>query len=204
MCSTLTQESNYRAAHRSLRAAFPRLESLRTARESDIAAAIARGGLSRRKAAAICSIVDRLVNEFGRPTLAPLARREDGDCEDFLLTLPLVGRKTARWVMMYSLGREVFPVDRHCWRVARRLGWVATLRRDGTCCAADEDGLQELIPPDLRLSLHVNLISFGRDVCRAQQPRCEVCPLVCRCPQIGVEPRRVRPTGPIVQASGSA
>src|SRR4051794_11452016 len=109
ICSTLTQESNYRSTYRALREAFPTLRALANATEEEIQTAIARGGLSYRKANAMKQIIDRLVAEFGRPTLGPLRGWKDHECERFLTSLPLVGKKTARCVMLFSLDRAVFP-----------------------------------------------------------------------------------------------
>jgi len=105
-----------------------------------------------------------------------------------LLSLPGVGRKTARCILMYSLGREVFPVDTHCWRVAIRLGWIAPSCSNGRCYPKDMDALQEKIPPELRYTLHVNMVSLGREICTMRQPKCPDCPLTHLCPKIGVLP----------------
>jgi endonuclease III len=180
VCSTLTQETNYRATYRSLRETFPTLDSLASADEQAIQRAIARGGLSHRKARGIRAIMDRITTEFGRPSLAPLARWDDQECESFLTSLPLVGRKTARCVMLFSLDRAVFPVDTHCWRISRRLGWTSSTRAAPT--DRDMDELQDWIPAELRRQLHVALIGFGRATCRADRPRCGECPIRACCP----------------------
>ncbi len=181
MCSVLTQEANYRRTHRALRVAFPTCESLAKASASEISAAIAVGGLSGRKGTAIHELMARLMIEFGRPSLASLKTMSDEECEAFLTSLPLVGKKTARCVMMYSLDRLVFPVDTHCWRVAMRRQWVVASRGDGACTPADMDRLQDAIPPNLRHSLHVNLLSLGREHCRPTNPSCSTCPVKVGC-----------------------
>lgn len=182
--STLTHESNYLTTFRSLKSAFPTATLLADATEADIAQAIAFGGLSRRKAQGIHGILRAIVERFDRPSLAPLRALDDQECERFLTSLPLVGLKTARCVMMYSLDREVFPVDTHCWRIARRLGWVRPTRRDGSCSPRDMDRLQDAIPPAIRHSLHVNLIAHGRVTCVARKPLCSACPISSLCPQL--------------------
>lgn len=184
VCSTLTQETNYRATYRALRQAFPTFDSLSTGTVDEIAAAIARGGLSQRKARGIRSILDHVVQAFGRPTLAPLARWSDDECEAFLTSLPLVGLKTARCVMLFSLDRQVFPVDTHCWRVSRRLGWVGPNPSDAPS-SREMDELQSAIAPLLRGPLHVAMIGFGRATCRARRPRCWECELAPLCPSRG-------------------
>ena len=115
---------------------------------------------------------DAIIERFGRLTLAPLQGLDDAAGEAFLTSLPGVGKKVARCVMMYSLGREVFPVDTHCWRIARRFGWVRPTQKDGHCAPRDMDRLQNKIPPALRFSLHVNMVSLGREHCKAGAPLC--------------------------------
>jgi endonuclease III len=186
ICSTRTMEREYRETYASLRAAFPANGALAAATVPAVAEAIQRGGLSTKKASQIHEICARLVERFGRPTLDPLRQWPTPECERFLLALPGVGRKVARCVMLYSLRRDVFPVDEHCWRVSRRLGWIRQTRRNRSGSPRDEDRLQEKIPPEYRHSLHVNLISLGRQFCVRQRPLCESCPISSLCPRIGV------------------
>ncbi len=186
ICSIQANEDLYRDTYAALRSAFPRLNLLAEAKEPEIAEAIEFGGLARQKAAKIKRILAQITDCFGRPTLSPLRDMTDAQCESFLTSLWGVGKKTARCVMMYSLGRAVFPVDVHCWRVCRRLGWVRATRPNKSCSPRDMDRLQARIPESLRFSLHVNLISHGRQICRAREPDCDACPIRTFCRQIGV------------------
>lgn len=186
LCSTRTGESVYRGAHANLKDRFPTFAALAKASEADIATALAGSGLQNKKAKAIRGILDTIIERFGSLTLSPLQRWSNEECETFLTGLPGVGKKVARCVMMYSLGREVFPVDTHCWRISRRLGWIRPTQKDGHCADRDMDRLQEKIPPSLRFSLHVNLISLGRGICVAGRPRCEDCPIARFCRKVGV------------------
>jgi len=177
LCSVQTQESNYRGTFAALRRAFPRFEGLTSATARSIAKPLKSGGLSPTKSKAIRKICGCIQARFGKPTLAPLQTMNSEECETFLTSLPGVGTKVARCVMMYSLGRKIFPVDTHCWRICRRLGWVRSTSRDGVCSKQDMDRLQKMIPEHLRFSLHVNLISLGREFCRSENPRCPECPI---------------------------
>ena len=157
ICSTKTGEASYRSTYRSLNEAFPTHLRISEAPAEYIARPIVSGGLSNQKAKQIRSLLDIIVEKFGEPTLKPLRKLSDKDAEAFLLSLPGVGKKVARCVLMYSLGRQVFPVDTHCWRIARRLGWVRPTQKDKHCAPRDIDRLQSKIPPELRYSLHVNM-----------------------------------------------
>lgn len=186
ICSTKTGEASYRSTYRSLKETFPTHYQIAEAPAEYIARPIVSGGLSNQKAKAIRKLLDVIVAEFGAPTLKPLRKMSDEDAEAFLLSLPGVGKKVARCVLMYSLGRQVFPVDTHCWRIARRLGWVRPTQKDKHCAPRDMDRLQSKIPPELRYSLHVNMISLGREICTATIPRCDECPITVFCPKIGI------------------
>lgn len=186
ICSTKTAEASYRSTYRSLKETFPTHYQIAEAPAEYIARPIASGGLSNQKARAIRDLLDIIVEKFGEPTLKPLRKMSDEEAETFLLSLPGVGKKVARCVMMYSLGRQVFPVDTHCWRIACRLGWVRPTQKDKRCAPRDMDRLQSKIPPELRYSLHVNMISLGREICTSSTPSCDECQISALCPKIGV------------------
>ncbi len=186
MLSTKTSEPSYLKSFRELKKAFPTKESLVGAATEKIERSIAQGGLSKTKSKAIETLVIEVVSRFSCPTLDPLRWMTDEEAETFLTSLSGVGTKTARCVLMYSLGRKVFPVDTHCWRIALRLGWVRKTHKDGHCSTRDMDRLQSRIPPELMFSLHVNFVSLGRKVCTARKPKCGKCPIETWCKKIGV------------------
>jgi len=186
LCSVKRSEKVYLEAFKSLKRNFPRYELLAAASTKKISRTIFWGGLQNQKAAIAKEIIKRLIESFGKPTLAPLKKMSDEECEGYLTSLPGVGNKVARCVMLYSLERQVFPVDAHCCRISHRLGWNRSGRNSGYCSNAAMDHLQALIPPDLRFSLHVNMVSHGRKICTAIKPKCSECVLVIYCEKIGV------------------
>ena len=179
LLSVTTTEPVYLQTYRSFKKLFPCHADLLGASVSEIAKPIYLGGQFTQKATAIKTIIAILNDRFGKPTLSPLHKMSDVQCEEFLTSLPRVGKKVARCVMLYSLGRKVFPVDTHCRRVAQRLGWIDS---EGF----DEDLLQAMIPAELRFSLHVNFISLGRECCTFKAPSCFKCPLNVVCPKIDI------------------
>ena len=186
LCSIQTNEDLYRYTYAALRRSYPTFKALADASETEIADVIVNGGLSSQKAHKIKQILGEIIERFGKPTLAPLKRMSDIEREIFLTSLIGVGKKTARCVMMYSLGSQVFPVDLHCWRICRRIGWVRPTRPNKSCSPKDMDRLQSKIPSELRFRLHVNMISLGREICTTQSPKCSICPIRQYCRRIGV------------------
>ena len=133
-------------------------------------------GLARLKAGQIVQIVGRLRRDFGRATLAPLTRMSDAEAEEYLVSLPGVGRKIAKCVLLYSLARQVLPVDVHVHRVAGRLGFRVKRRPD-----TSQQLLEDAVQPKWRYGFHVNAVAHGRTVCRPNNPRCSLCCLSVWC-----------------------
>jgi len=182
LCSVKRSEKVYLRAFRSLKQAFPSFGDLAKASKKELVRKVAWGGLQNQKAASVKALMKTIVDSFGQPSLSKLKYLNNEECEAFLLSLPGVGKKVARCVMLYSLNRKVFPVDTHCWRIAGRLGWIKPSGKNGShCSSGDMDQLQEMIPPDLRFSLHVNLVSLGREICTARKPKCSHCPVQKYC-----------------------
>jgi len=186
LCSVKRSEKVYLNAYSTLKRAFPKYEKLAATHVRKVRKVIAWGGLQNQKASAVKAIIKILIKKFGKPTLAPLRKMSDEECEQFLSSLPGVGKKVARCVMLYSLERQVFPVDSHCWRIANRLGWNKKTCNSKTRSEKDMDYLQALIPPPMRFSLHVNMVSHGRKICTARYPTCMACTINRYCSKIGV------------------
>ena len=108
----------------------------------------------------------------------------DEDAFGYLVSLPGVGAKTAKCVLMYSLGRAVLPVDIHVLRVAKRLGQVPA---DASWKRTDEL-LEDEVPDELKFDVHVSFVIHGRDVCKSRNPDCENCVLADLCPSAFLAP----------------
>jgi len=179
MLSSSTPPDRYQRVYRAVRRRYRTAEQFAKARPASLARIMRAGGLQNRKAKAIVSIARRLRAVFGRVTLSPLARMSNEEAEAFLVSLPEISTKAARCILLYSLGREVFPVDRHCFRICQRLGWIPASR---TLTESTADFIQRGIPGELRLHLHVGMVLLGRTNCLPRNPRCQECPLLASCP----------------------
>jgi endonuclease III len=140
-------------------------------------------GLEAKKAVAIKAGLQAAITLFGSADLRPAASMDDEALFKLLADLPEVGPKSARCIMLYSFGRATFPVDAHVGRVLSRLGTFRLLGIDlaGLNHKRQQALLADLVPPDLRYLLRVNLIAHGRAVCRAGVALCERCPISDRC-----------------------
>lgn len=160
-----------------LKARFPRWDDVLDAPQKEVERLVSPGGLGGKKVTSLYGAMARLKETFGRCSLDDARDWSDDRLEAFLCCLPEVQRKSAYCIMMYAFGRQVFPADTHVGRVLARIG---PYRELGLSLAGlDHKKLQkelaDLAPPNLRYSLHVNLVEHGRTVCKAPRPLCEQC-----------------------------
>ena len=174
----LTVQTQYGVdpVYEALKRRFPTWDGALRAREATLARILAPLGLSSQRSRRLRVILRQLRSDFGECTLDPLREMADADAEGYLRSLPGVGPKVARCVLMYSLGRDVLPVDAHVYRVARRVG----LLEESMAYDKAHDAIHDRVPAKHRYSLHVNLVRLGRDLCDAKRPRCDDCPLRSR------------------------
>lgn len=129
---------------------------------------IRRIGLYRNKAKFIQQLCRILIDKY------------DGQVpeqHELLTELPGVGRKTANVVVSNAFGVPAIAVDTHVERVSKRLGLV-----DETDSVLEvEKKLMRKVPRSEWTLTHHRLIFFGRYHCKAQSPKCEVCPLLDTC-----------------------
>lgn len=103
-----------------------------------------------------------------------------------LLTLPGVGRKTANLVRSVAFGKPAICVDTHVHRIMNIWKYVETDTPLET-----EMALREKLPERHWRQVNSLLVAFGQSLCRPVSPHCDVCPLLGRCPQHGVTPRKI-------------
>lgn len=176
--SQMTTHHSFGRVYDRLKLLFPDWSDVRGLPVEQLAEVIKDAGLSNQKAPRIKAILERVFADFGKVSLAHLGRLSDAEAEQYLTSLPGVGTKTAKCVLMYSLDRAVLPVDTHVWRLSKRLGLVQGELSYSTV----HEALENVVLPEDRYSFHVNAISHGRAVCLAKKPRCVGCPLMSICP----------------------
>lgn len=174
-----TSDVNSERAYARLVETFRTWEAVRDAPVEAVAEAIRSGGLAQQKAPRIQEILRELTKRSPGEQLSlnRLSAMPVDEALRYLQSFPGVGPKTAACVLLFNLGRPVFPVDTHIWRVTRRLGLIGA--RSSADAAHTE--LTALIPPEWRHTMHVDLIRHGRAICHAQRPECPRCPLRAEC-----------------------
>ena len=175
----LSQNTNDRNSHRAyveLRRRFPTWRRVAEAPTQAIAAAIRVGGMKNQKSVRIKALLQELKHGGGTYNLRGIEKLSDDEVIQTLTKFKGIGMKTAACVLLFSLRRNVFPVDTHVHRICNRLGLVRTNSPDKTF-----EKMRPLIPVKKAYSFHTNLIRFGRSVCLAQNPRCGRCPLYDTC-----------------------
>lgn len=177
LLSQHTSDTNTARAFAGLKTRFPTWDEVRDAPGEEVADAIRAGGLADQKAPRIKAILAEIEGREGALDLSRLHGLPDQEVADYLCSLPGVGPKTAACVLVFSMGRNAFPIDTHVHRVARRLGWID----DRVTAEAAGRELGPTVPAELRYSLHMALIDHGRKVCKARNPRCTQCVLFDLC-----------------------
>ena len=87
--------------------------------------------------------------------------------------LPGVGHKTASVVMSQGFNQPAFPVDTHIHRLAQRWGLT-----NGKNVVQTEKDLKRLFPEKSWNKLHLQIIFYGREHCKARECygiSCKIC-----------------------------
>ena len=121
-------------------------------------------GIFRIKAKSVYNLSRTLVEKFkGR---VPKSFEE-------LEALPGVGHKTASVVMSQGFGYPAFPVDTHIHRLAQRWGLT-----NGKNVIQTEKDLKRVFPMKYWNKLHLQIIFYGREYCKAREcygVTCKIC-----------------------------
>ena len=173
MLSQHTSDVNAARAFEILKTKFPEWEDVAGARPGAIARAIRSAGLANQKSGRIRDFVRWAKAMFGGYDLSALKKMPTDEITKLLTSVNGIGIKTVSVVMLFSLGRDVFPVDTHVYRICRRLGLVPK----NATAEQTHHLMAPLIAKGKSMSLHVNFLRLGRTICHARGPLCAECPL---------------------------
>ena len=121
-------------------------------------------GIFRIKAKSIFNLSKILVNNYNSKV---------PNTFDELEKLPGVGHKTASVVMSQGFGFPAFPIDTHIHRLAQRWGLT-----NGKNVIQTEKDLKSIFPRKHWNKLHLQIIWFGREYCKARDCfgiTCKIC-----------------------------
>ncbi|PDH21152.1 MAG: endonuclease III [Pelagibacterales bacterium MED-G42] len=125
---------------------------------------IKRIGIFRIKAKSIYYLSKTLIEKYGGKVPKTFDELEE---------LPGVGHKTASVVMSQGFGYAAFPVDTHIHRLAQRWGLS-----NGKNVVQTEEDLKRLFPKKYWNKLHLQIIYYGREYCKARDCyglSCKIC-----------------------------
>ena len=121
-------------------------------------------GFFRMKAKSVYLLSKQLIEKHGGKVPQTFEELEE---------LPGVGHKTASVVMAQGFGYPAFPVDTHIHRLAQRWGLT-----NGKNVIQTEKDLKRLFPKKNWNKLHLQIIYYGREYCKARECyglTCKIC-----------------------------
>ena len=148
---------------------YPTMEAIAGADLDELTDAVRPCGLGPSKARDIKKLMNVLIDQYDKRI---------PDTMDELLALPGVGRKSANLILGDVYGQPAYVADTHCIRITGRMGLT-----DGTKDPKKvEDQLRKVLPPEKSNDFCHRLVLFGRAICTARSPKCDICPCadVCR------------------------
>ncbi len=147
---------------------YPSIADFAAASQEELAKDIHSTGFFNNKAKSIIGAAQAILDRFGG--------KIPHDIED-LLTVPGCARKTANVVLGTAFGiASGVVVDTHVARISARLD----LTKEANPVKIERD-LIKILPRDRWIRFSHEIILFGRDLCKARQPRCFDCPIEHLC-----------------------
>jgi endonuclease-3 related protein len=96
-----------------------------------------------------------------------------------LLSVNGIGRETADSIILYAAEKPQFVVDAYTRRIFQRLGLI----REGLSYDEIKNFFEDNLPKDVLLfnEFHALIVRLGKEICRARNPLCALCPLADLC-----------------------
>lgn len=179
IATILSQNTNDKNSHRAwkkLKAKYKSWRLLLDVPVKELEDDIKIAGLAGQKSKAIIELIRKLFDDKRRVSLNHIKNMIDDEAINYLTNFNGVGLKTASCVLLFSLNRNVCPVDTHVHRVSNRIGLIKTSSPDKTF-----HQLNKNFPKGIAHSFHTNLIKLGREICKTSSPACKDCPIEKYC-----------------------
>jgi endonuclease-3 len=171
-----TNDANSYRAYQNLLSKYNSWDEIAEAERADIEDTIRTAGLGKQKSNAIKKALQYLKQKNDTISLEHLKKENDESALRELVRMEGVGIKTASCVLLFSLRRNICPVDTHVHRVLNRVGVVVSGSPDKTFLLINKH-----LPEGIAHRFHTNLILLGREYCKPSNPGCPDCPLLDIC-----------------------
>ncbi|MCX7875495.1 MAG: endonuclease III [Melioribacteraceae bacterium] len=170
-----TNDNNSYKAFNNLKKTFNNWEEASNASKKEIEKLIKVAGLANSKSYAIKNLLNELKkrNDF---KLNFLTKESYKNIIDELTKFKGIGVKTASCVLLFSLNRNICPVDTHLHRILNRIKLVNTKTPEKTFWELNKN-----FPDKIAHTFHTNLILLGREICKPIKPNCSICPIEKMC-----------------------
>jgi endonuclease III len=177
LLSLRTDERMYNKIYKEFKHKYPRWSYVYKDNVDNISTVLYSCGLAKQKARRLKKALKKIMHDFGFLSLKKIKKYSDDQMEQYLLSLPGIGLKSAKCMMLYSFDCKVLPIDTHTFRISNRLGFIKRRYAE----AKNHKVLDKIIPPDLRYTYHVNCVAHGRTICKSVNPKCGFCIIEAYC-----------------------
>ncbi len=147
---------------------YPTLEAFVSADLEELEQDIKSTGFYHNKAKNIIACCRKLIEEFGGEVPREL---------ESLTSLAGVGRKTANVIRGNIFNDASIVVDTHVKRISKKLGFTTEDDPEKI-----EFELMKVLPEDHWILYNIHIITLGRSICTARNPKCGECFLQEKCP----------------------
>ncbi len=147
---------------------YPSIQAFAEAKQEELEKDIHSTGFYKNKAKNIIACAKTLVDQYNGEVPSDI---------DALTNLAGVGRKTANVIRGNIFHEPSIVVDTHVKRISNRLGF--TKEDDPVKIEFD---LMKLLPKEQWIAYNIQIITLGRTICTARNPKCEECFLKEECP----------------------
>jgi endonuclease-3 len=145
-------------------------KSLANSEKEEIIEAIKPAGMYNLRSEVIKNISKKIIKEYDGD-LSLILNLPFEKAREELMSFKGVGRKTADVTLLFEGDMPSIPIDTHIFRITKRLNLVSE--------HADYEEIRKILEENTKkekyLQAHVGLINFGREYCRAINPRCNLC-----------------------------
>ena len=168
-----TNDVNRDKGYAELTKRYPTWEIVRKTPREDIEDAIRVAGLAPAKSGYIKDTLDFITENWGKLDIDWVCEKDPEWVEETFTQVKGIGVKTINVVLSFACNADRFPVDTHINRICARLGLVP----ENSSPEKTYKLMADIFPRGKAYSFHINIITHGRQTCKARNPLCAECNL---------------------------